>query len=158
MSRAQAASLWRRRARVSSSAPRLATASPALTNSARPRPPLPLRVIARRCVVSDPPLPLLSLLAGQVCVYDGDGGRCPCKEPGDDCKCEVGHEHVKAVSAGGESRCTNNHDNASAAAHISARPGPGEPSGFLVVPGRAEGVPRPGWAVAASNANATRLS
>ena len=29
----------------------------------------------------------------------------------------------------------------SAASHILGRPGPGEPSGFLVVPGRAEGVP-----------------
>ena len=28
--------------------------------------------------------------------------------------------------------------------HILGRPGPGEPSGFLVVPGRAEGVARPG--------------
>ena len=33
-------------------------------------------------------------------------------------------------------------DNASAASHILGRPGPGEPSGFLVVPGRAEGVAR----------------
>ena len=31
----------------------------------------------------------------------------------------------------------------SAASHILGRPGPGEPSGFLVVPGRAEGVARP---------------
>ena len=30
--------------------------------------------------------------------------------------------------------------NARAASHILGRPGPGEPSGFLVVPGRAEGV------------------
>ena len=28
--------------------------------------------------------------------------------------------------------------------HILGRPGPGEPSGFLVVPDRAEGVARPG--------------
>ena len=31
----------------------------------------------------------------------------------------------------------------SAASHILGRPGPGEPSGFLVAPGRAEGVARP---------------
>ena len=30
-----------------------------------------------------------------------------------------------------------------AASHILGRPGPGEPSGFLAVPGRAEGVARP---------------
>jgi len=32
---------------------------------------------------------------------------------------------------------------ARAASHILGRPGPGEPSGFLVVPGRAEGVRGP---------------
>ena len=44
--------------------PPLATTSPALTNFSAPAP-RPRRVIARRCVVSDPPLPLLFLLTGQ---------------------------------------------------------------------------------------------
>ena len=42
----------------------------------------------------------------------------------------------------------------SAASHILGRPGPGEPSGFLVVPGRAEGVAR----AAAGDARRVRTS
>ena len=42
----------------------------------------------------------------------------------------------------------------SAASHILGRPGPGEPSGFLVVPGRAEGVAR----AAAGDAQRVRTS
>jgi hypothetical protein len=38
----------------------------------------------------------------------------------------------------------------SAGEHMASRPGPGEPSGFLVVPGRAEGVR--GWALRCSDA------
>jgi len=66
----------------------------------------PAERVARRCVLSNPPLPLLPLLAGKV---------------------------------GGEfSRCTT--ATTRAASHFLGRPGPGEPSGFLVVPGRAERV------------------
>ena len=64
----------------------------------RPRP----SPAAHRCACF--PLPLLSLLAGQVCVFDTDGDRCPCTKSGDGCVCNEGHEHYKAVSAGGEFR------------------------------------------------------
>ena len=45
---------------------------------------------------------------------------------------------------------------ASAAAHMASMPGPGEPSGFLVVPGRAEGVERVSPAFRAVSNLATR--
>jgi hypothetical protein len=61
-------------------------------------------------------------------------------EPGDDCECEEGHEHIAAVSAGGESTAPHKRRQRERRPHILGRPGPGEPSGFLAVPGRAEGV------------------
>ena len=77
----------------------LAITLPTLTNSSPAPAP---STAAHRCACF--PLPLLSLLAGQVCVFKNDGGRCPCTKRGDGCVCDEGHEHYTAGSAGGEFR------------------------------------------------------
>ena len=55
-----------------------------------------------------------------------------------DAALNAGAKEVSAVSFSAE-HSANNRTSASASAHILGRPGPGEPSGFLVAPGRAEG-------------------
>ena len=66
-----------------------------------------------------------------------------CKNP-EDCCC-IGHKHDMATAAGGRAggelqRPHGGANNAQAASRILGRPGPGEPSGLLVAPGRAESV------------------
>jgi hypothetical protein len=89
----------------STCAPRLGTASPAPTNSARPR---PSSTHCKYCATS----PLRA--AARLSVY------------------------VLVLQVSYSARTTN--PTPATSLHILGRPGPGEPSGFLMVPGRAEVV------------------
>ena len=108
--------------------------SPALTNSSRPAHSPAARRCAplRRLSLTPPSLSLLSLTAGQ---QSSDAAR---KAEGATTADLAASSAGKA--AGGELQRPHNHAIARAASHMASRPGPGEPSGFLVVPGRAEGV------------------
>ena len=136
----------------------LATASPALTNSTRPVP----SPAARRCARFRKTLaaPSLFHLTGQ---HGGDNDLgvlaamsvlAAAKASGDRdaiAEAERALDAAKAKAkktsagkaAGGEQQRPRQQREVPPRTS-SARPGPGEPSGFLVVPGRAEGVARPG--------------
>ena len=113
--------------------------------------------VARRCVVSDPPLPLLTLLAAMR-MGQKDAAAAAAVDalpPGSSAadKAAAKAEAIDKVdvrrkadsAAGGEQlrcKCSGRR------AHPH-RPGPGEPSGFLVVPGRGCARTGPRWAGAA---------
>ena len=107
------------------------------------RPALPLRAGAHRCVVPYPPLPLLSIFAAAT-VYVDERTRVLCRatDPGA-VLATAGAEAATAQSKSQAKKGTYFGTAATTrgtASRILGRPGPGEPSGFLVVPGRAEGV------------------
>ena len=104
-------------------APLLATASPALTNSSAAPAPSPAHALRRGHVVSNPPTPDRSLLAGLASAA-----------PGADGVSGTGAKGGKGMSMAdrGEQHRTS--------APLLATASPALTSGFLVVPGRAEGV------------------